>query len=184
MRKWWSRRSRIAVLGAGLLAGSLFVGASFAITSQTFRYSSTRTGYLSISPMGFVPGTADVAQQMESSYGEYLRVTDNSGCFSAPIRLPQGARMKAVRWSYRSGPNYDFNGYLVRQSLEEDAYSIFSVGVPTNHSSTYRHVARAVPLNRQLINNKKFSYAVSACVGTDTYLYGVRIKYTYRNAGD
>ena len=75
----------------GVVATLVLSGTAMAVTDTSETYSTVQTGYLMV-------GSADLVPQSDSSANDYdigATVAYSSGfaCFTAPVHLPQGARM-------------------------------------------------------------------------------------------
>jgi hypothetical protein len=98
--------------------------------------------------------------------------------------------MKSITFWYESGnlyldePEDDFYGVLVRQNPSTNAAATIAAVAPLDDSAVKKAISAGVDGTKQSVNNQAFTYGVGVCVAGDTYFYGARIKYTYRNAGD
>jgi hypothetical protein len=174
------RRVYLALAAVGLLA-LMAVGTAYAITSSSFKYSSTKTGYLSVSHMDFIPDSPNSTYFTDWTSG----LSDTGGeCFNAGINLPSGSKVKSITFFYESGPGSEFFGRFVRmRGPTGTGIDITSFANPANDAGTPTSVTRNVGAANQGVNNTQFSYGVGVCPGSDGVSYGARVKYTYRTAG-
>jgi hypothetical protein len=174
------QRVYLALGAVGLLA-LIVVGTAYAITSSSFKYSSTKTGYLSVSHMDFIPDGPNTTYFNSWTGG----LTDSGGgCFNAGINLPSGAKVKSVTWFYESGAGSEFFGRFVRMNMPTAAgLDITANASPVNNTGLPSSVTRNVAAANQTVNNSRYSYGIGACPGSDGVFNGARVKYTYRTAG-
>jgi len=174
------RRVYLALAAVGLLA-LIAVGTAYAITSSSFKYSSTKTGYLSVSPMDFIPDSPNTTYFTSWTGG----LTDSGDeCFNAGINLPSGSKVKQITFYYSSGPASDFFGRFIRmRGPIGTGIDITGFATPGNDTGTPSSITRNVGAANQNVNNNQFSYGIGVCPGTDGEFYGARVKYTYKNAG-
>jgi hypothetical protein len=178
------RRVYLALAGVALLA-LIVVGTAYAITSGSFKYSSTKTGYVSVSNMDMIPDS-DNTTYFNSWTGGLADSGD--GCFNAGVNLPQGAKVKSITYTYSSPAGSDFFGRFVRMNLDNgNGVDIINSVSPANDADAAAHVTASVHSNQQGVNNKKFAYGVGVCPGSDGtndgVFFGAKIKYTYKTAG-
>jgi hypothetical protein len=173
------------MLVAGVLIGSLLVGTSVALTSVSFTYSHTKTGYLNVSPMDFAPDSLRGAtNDYFTSWGAFISNDDASRCFNTGVNLPQGAKMKKLTYFYQSDATSDFFGELVRMNPGANASTTFAAVTPADDTDVPTSVTATIPLASQSINNKRYAYSIGVCPFDGTVFMGVRIQYTYTTAGD
>lgn len=180
-------RKRIPALVAGLLVGATVIGGTaYAITSSSFTYSSTKTGYLSISTMDFAPdGLWTATEDYFNGWGgSNLSNTNSSRCFNAGVNLPNGSRIKSIRFFYTSDATGDFFGRLVRVNPATGGTKYLATVSPADDTGVRTSVNATVPANQQLVKNGNFQFGVGACPFDGTVFHGARITYTYRSAGD
>jgi hypothetical protein len=178
------RRVYLALAGVALLA-LIVVGTAYAITSGSFKYSSTKTGYVSVSNMDMIPDSPNTTYF--NSWTGGLSDSGN-GCFNAGVNLPQGAKVKSIRYTYSSPVNSEFFGRFVRMNLDSgNGVDIIDPVSPTNDTGNVAKVTGNVHSNQQNVDNTKFAYGVGVCPGSDGtddgVFFGARIKYTYKTAG-
>lgn len=180
-----ARKTHIMMLLAGGAIGALLVGTSIAVTSSSFRYSETKTGFLSFAPADFAPDSSGNVYKNFATEG-YEDTT--SLCANAGVHLPQGARAKSVTFYFEgNGPAASFGALFRRKAkaLSSPEYPPFSSMIPTASVGTNEPsaVTRQVRDAKQLIDNKQFEYGIYVCPN-DGVFHGARIKYTYTTAGD
>jgi hypothetical protein len=183
-------RGRILTLLTGVLVGAIVAGgAAIAITSTAFTYSSTKTGYLALSTMAFAPnrvgstGAGDFTNDWTGS-AQGISSPDGSRCFSTGVNLPNGSRIRSVRYSFTSGPGANLRIELVRVNPATGASTFLAQAEPLNDAGARRSFSTDVPSTKQLVDNQTFVYGFGVCAQDDTTVHGARITYTYRNAGD
>jgi hypothetical protein len=178
------RRVYLALAGVTLLA-LIVVGTAYAITSGSFKYSQTKTGYVSVSNMDMIPDSPNTTFFNNWTGG----LSDSGdGCFNAGVNLPQGAKVKSITYTYSSPAGSEFFGRFVRRNLDSGSgVDITEFADPVNDTGNVAKVSRSVPSNQQNVDNKKFAYGVGVCPGsngTDNGIFfGAKIKYTYKTAG-
>jgi hypothetical protein len=184
------RRKQTLILLAGIVIGASLVGTSIAVTSNSFRYSETKTGYLSFSPSEFI---------VDTSTDAYSNVFDEGGfegeCFATTgVHLPHGARAKSVTFYYEaqgSTPSQTFLGEFHRRranNLDASGYPPFVLmtnpGTLEAGGTDPSKITGQVRDGKELIDNKNFEYLLAICPKSAGIFYGARIRYTYRTAGD
>lgn len=179
-------RNHVVTLVAGILIGLLLIGSAVAVTSSSFKYSQTQTGYLRLSPMDFAPDSllGATSDYFNSWSGGRLSNDDTSRCFNTGVNLPQGAKLKKVTYYYQSDATSDFFGEVVRSDPVADTTQVFAVVSPIDDTDVAASVTANVPTNRKTVNNQRYAYAVGVCPNLGTDFRGVRIQYTYTTAGD
>jgi hypothetical protein len=107
------------VAAAGAVAGMLFAGgAAHAVTDTIFRYSTPKTGFVTIQSIAFNPDASGTA--FHSAIQLTLDVA-GAACFLAPVNMPQGAKMSALQiWYKRATPNF-FTVALFRQHITQES---------------------------------------------------------------
>jgi hypothetical protein len=173
------RRLSLTLAAAGALA-LVVVGAAYALTANSFNYSSAKTSYITVSPMDFAPDGDNTTYFNSWSGG----LADSSGgCHNAGVNLPQGSKVKSVTYFYKSGAASEFFGRFVRMRIGTGVGTDIITAVnPVNDLTT----ASAVTANVGAVNqpvSATFAYGVGVCPGSDGTFLGARIKYTYKSAG-
>src|SRR3954447_6275749 len=81
------RNRNAAFFAAGGFAAALFLaGAAHAITDTVFKYSTPKTGYLTLDPMAFAPDNSNDAGHYFVSWGNGM-TTDLTTCVNTGINL-------------------------------------------------------------------------------------------------
>ncbi len=174
------RRVYLALAGVALLA-LIVVGTAYAITSGSFKYSSTKTAYISVSPMDMGPDSDNTTYFNDWSEG---LADSGGGCFNAGVNLPQGAKIKSITYAYISGAGSNFFGRFVRMNLNNgNGVDIIDPADPVNDAGTPAKVKRDVTGSQQNVDNNTYAYGVGVCPGSDGTFLGAKIKYTYKTAG-
>lgn len=180
-------RALILAASAGALIASSFGDIAHAITDTVFRYSSLKTGYLSLLPGAFAPGDSVAANNYAIAPQFYILTNHNGGlCFDAGIHLPEGARMTSLKAWGKTDTGDGVNARIVRANLATgDADEVAFVG-STDTSGTRFAMTTPIPSSASaIINNEHYGYAAEVCIGTAaTEFYSARITYVYRDAGD
>ena len=174
------RRVYLALASVGLLA-LIVVGTAYAITSSSFKYSSTKTGYVSVSHMDLAADNSG-----NTYFNNWSTGLAADGCYNAGVNLPQGSKVKSVTYFYESGvgAGSDFFGRFVRQDMPNSTgLDLFTAVNPVNNTGLPSSVTATVGAANQTINNKRYSYGIGVCPGSDGNFLGARVKYTYKNAG-
>jgi len=179
MRAIRKRRRLALFFGIGALVALVAAGAAYALTANSFRYSSPKTGYVRVSHMAFAPDGPGFAYHNQWTGG---LTSTGDGCLNAGVELPAGAsRVKAVTFYFESGPASDFYGELRRRQLATGGNQAFSAN-PSNNAGTLTSVTVAVPAVQQPVTAGR-AYGLGVCPGSDGTFFGARIKYTYTSAG-
>jgi hypothetical protein len=164
---------------SGVLIGLLLSGGAHAIVETTFRYTTPQTGYLMIPPAAFVPQDKTVTY---SNLGDSLDTT-GTGCFSAPVNLPNGAKMTQFGIWYAKDDATAGSSQLVRVTPADGSVSGVAYMEPAASARRFKGAAITVPSD-QTVNNARYMYFAVQCQTDQTYFYGARIQYTYVAAGD
>jgi hypothetical protein len=176
----------LMTLVIGTIIGTLLLGTAVAVTSGSFTYNSTQEDFLHLAPAGFAPDKIEVAgNDYSNNYGttEISQGATGTRCFGHDVNLPQGSKIKSVLFYYESGPNTNFSGVMRRHLMSTGAPDLLVNKAPANNAGTRTTTSGTVPTASQTVNNEIYAYAVTACVNNDTTFGGVRIRYTYTNAG-
>lgn len=171
------------IFAIALVATTAAIGTAQAITDTFFLYSSPRTGYFTISPAALSPD-GDGADYIIGFTGGARLQSDSTRCFVTGVNLPQGARITQMRVFYSSGASNP-HVRLYREALATGvAEQIANINLPITGGA---RSAANVPIAASLatVGNAGFSYGFGTCLfDTASRLHGVRITYTYTNAGD
>jgi hypothetical protein len=166
---------------SGVVIALTLSGAARAITDTVFRYSTPKTGYLTLHPVAFT---------IQASSMAFVVLQDTAispepdGCLGAPVNLPHGATITAVTFWMTTGDPDPASVRMFRTRLQTGANEyLFSENAP-NHGGVRRSFSLDVP-DFNVINNAQYAYGVVACmINNPDALHGVRVTYTYSNAGD
>jgi hypothetical protein len=171
------------IVGIALVATTAAIGTAQAITDTIFQYSSPKTGYLTISPAALSPTADGVDYIIGFSGGVHLQ-TNSLQCFVTGVNLPHGARITQMLVFYTTGGTGP-QVRLYRESLTTGvAQQIANANLPLTGGA---RSAASVPIAPSLaiVGNAAFTYGFGTCLSdTANTLHGVRITYTYTNAGD
>jgi hypothetical protein len=173
------RRISLVLAAVGVLA-LIAVGAAYALTASSFKYSTAKTGYVTVSPMDFAPDSDNASYFNNWATG----LADSSGgCHNAGVNLPQGSKVKSITFFYKSGVGSEFFGRFVRMRLGTGVGADIVTAVsPANDLGTASSVTSNVGAANQPVS-ASFAYGVGVCPGSDGTALGARIKYTYTSAG-
>jgi hypothetical protein len=177
----WSRSTAVVLIS--VLGNVAIAGSAQAATDTIFKYSTPKTGYLSIGNAAMAPS------QSTSAYVNYFYSSGLSatGCFATPVHLPQGAVITAVAAFYKNGAasTQNSNFYVFRETLNNGSGVNVATIAATDRSGTTQSILLPVNAANATINNLTYAYVAATCLGqaTNTF-YGMRIRYTYTNAGD
>jgi hypothetical protein len=179
--------SKTVFLVVGSLAAALLVGdAAHAITETAFRYSNPRTGYLGIPPAAFAPSGDPTGAYITYNDGSLLQVSSNNGtCVWAPVNLPQGATMtKLAIWYAKTSGTADLK--LVAMPYANGGYSELADLSLADTSFVRVGRARSITGTLARVDNAHNEYWLYFCAqnSSSTYFTGIRLTYTYNNAGD
>lgn len=165
---------------AGACAVLVATSAS-AVTDTTFRYTTAKTGFFTISVLAMKP---------DSSLADYS-VTLNDGlstagaaCFSTGVNLPLGAKITNLRIVGKTpGSDKTISTVLQTWSLQNGA-SAGIIGAnhtfPSNGAVAARDVAPGVPV----AVDASHAYGFQVCLNAGQVFLGARVTYTYQSAGD
>jgi hypothetical protein len=176
-------RTSYFLMAAGLLT-PLAIGAAHAVTDTAFNYSAPKTGFYVIESVEMQPNQSGT-QWQNDFLGDGLRVTTGTGCFAAPLHLPNGAILTHAYLYYASGNGGNPSFVLLRKKLLDN--TIGTIGGLTVADDTGVRKAAALPVTASMaaINNGAYSYLLSVCMSSSNdVFYASRIHYTYANAGD
>ena len=174
--------SRSAVIAASAaLAAIGSVGIAHAISSNIFQYNTPHTGYLSLSPYAFAPGTSATASNY--SMGSKLAVAQ-PGCFVSNVILPDGAQIKGFT-SWSSGQTGGSVAVTLQRTNVSTGQSSAIADASLQNSSGTRTATNGTVGPGSVINNQHYVYELLVCLAdSNSFFYSARIPYTYTNAGD
>jgi hypothetical protein len=174
-------RNICIVFSGALLLGLFLNGTAKAITDTIFKYTKPKAGFLAIPVAAFSPN---------SLTNNYLRGTDtitpstnNLTCFSAPVNLPNGVRMTVWSVMQKSGAGEFTAG------ISNSGYGAGAIGGLIDNEPSFPSTGGIFKLFNfpisEVIDNQHHNYTVFACMTSSSAgLAGMRITYTYTNAGD
>jgi hypothetical protein len=176
---------RFALLLATLLIGLGIISAANAIVENVYRYSEPQTGYLQLPVPAFFPD--DTGIEYDTSNGG--RLTASAGvfrCFSAPVNLPQGAKMTDVRVWYVAVAGGDTAAGLLREDTTVgNAVAVINTSLAATGAGVRGTANLPVPAAFQSVQNVRYSYIFRFCLFQPTTRFdGARVTYTYTSAGD
>jgi hypothetical protein len=179
------RRLFFAVAMTALTAVSLGPAAQ-AVTDTEFRYSTNQRGYLMIPAAALVPSTNTSNYSRTGGY----RITTTAVaqvCFLAPVNLPQGARLTAMRTWYLRPSNPDVFFALLYRVGVTGGLTIEIVAGDQNTQlpvrTAYGGGVTAINDGMEIIDNQRYAYYLQNCFANDSEIYTTRVDYLYRNAG-
>jgi hypothetical protein len=147
-----------------------------------FAYASAQTRYLSIPPAAFQPRTDSASAIVDSAGGStYYVAAVGSGNFTAPVFLPDGARITAVKaWVFDNSAVGDIAVNTMRRAYAAGGFSTIAAGDSVGASAVVQEIdCLTIP---HTVNNATETYTVSVFCnnwdGTLTTIKGVRIEYT------
>jgi hypothetical protein len=181
MRRSLTARNVAAAFSALVLMGLALTGAAYAITSAAFRYPRPKTGYLMIPAPAFVVGSRSI------DYGRNAVMIDviGSGCFVAPVNLPQGAKMTQLAMWYTKNDAAPANLYFFRASPAQGTSKEIAHLDTANTGGAVKLAAKLIRApSLQTVNNVHFTYSLAVCLSDAEVFRTARIRYTYTSAGD
>ena len=186
MKKAVRPRALSLAVAVSALAGASLGPAAQAVTDTEFRYSTNQRGYLMIPPAALVPSSNTTQYNLEGGF-RIVTPAVAQVCLYAPVNLPNGARVTALRTWYLRPTNPDVFFVNLRrigvgaltlelvagdQSTQLPVRATYGVGVtPTNSGM-------------EIIDNQRYAYYLQYCFANDSEIYTTRVDYTYRNAGE
>ena len=184
-RKWTAVVIVVATL-AGLVAGSLLSGVAKALTETTFMYPTPQNGYL------MLPAAAFTAASQSAQYQNDGWALGGGGasqsCFSAPINLPQGAKLVRMRIQYvRPASDDVLSLFLGRRNFAGGPFEPMLTGgtsVTPPMSAAETTFAYTVAASTRSIQNQTYSYMLNMCLQGASSFSAARLDYTYLSAGD
>jgi len=183
------KSKKVAFFAAGGSAAALLLaGAAHAITDNVFKYSTPRTGWYGLSPMGFVPDRFNSADGYAQAEPLYLSLANGhtGGCFDTGVNLPHNAKITGFAVWYRSDTSPSVTAAVYRSKISDGTANQVAFLSSTDTSLTRKGMAVAVPDSATAtVNNRDYVYSVLLCFNhaNDRY-YAGRITYSYATAGD
>jgi hypothetical protein len=175
------RLALLALLGLALIPGET----ARAITDTVFRYSTVKQGYLSVPSAAFTSG--DNTNPFVNN-GLIARADSASSVgFVAPALFPDGARLRHLTAYYKPVSGQTIFVQMWRQKLSDGSLTSIVFQGPSGTSGVRTHSTYAIsdPAT-QVVDNEHYSYYLNVNIGGNgsDFFYGMRIQYTYNNAGD
>lgn len=179
---------RLVLSAFGILVfGVALGGGAQAVTDTIFKYTSPKTGYLSLGPGAFsLDGYNNDNTKLTSIGGIFGSDPMNmmGSCGLAGVNLPQGAKVTAINfWATSTsgtGPSLSFYRVAVATGAQQ------TIGDKTLKSMNGNRlqVNMALEPTQTTIDNQTYFYHLLACANGASSVKGARITYTYDNAGD
>jgi hypothetical protein len=171
----------VVIVLAGILIGVVLSGGAHAIVEKAFRYETAQTAYLALAPAAFVAhdNTHDYFND-----GISLGGAVDDTCFSAPVILPQGAKITQLAVWNAKNSMIESTVVLGRNAPLDHTLVILARLHPENTNGVTELSKVGVPASKQVVNNTNFVYYVAQCLMSGEIFYGARIAYTYTSAGD
>jgi hypothetical protein len=182
MKNLFSAR-RLTIAAATIAAAMSVAAGSQAATDVIYKYKTPKTGAIQVSPAAMTPDSGGYDYSIHFAPAS-LVVHASTGCFIAPVNLPQGAVITTFTVLYSSDSVDGINVRLLRNKLADGSND--ELADPTMGDTKGKRKALNAPIDPDLglINNTMYNYSVGTCVSVDTAFYGARLIYTYTNAGD
>jgi hypothetical protein len=180
----WLRRTIVAA--TSIVTTCCGAGVANAASDTNYKYSTPKTGSYVIDPMDMAADRSAGNDYFNDWTNGVHLSSGNSGCFNAGIHLPQGAKITQALMFYSSlAGKGKISVVLYRRTLSNNVHSTIGSAIGTTQNG--KHTSVNVPLDESLttVNNLANSYSVGACptdIGNN--IRGIRILYTYTNAGD
>ena len=174
------------LLGAAAFLTALSAaGPAVAVTSDTFTYTTVKTGYLSISPGAMIPDGFNM--NYENSWSTGVRNAGKPGdptiCLNTGVQLPHGAKITGIRVWYSNNPKSESSSFdLRRQMLATNAIVSLKQLSGKDPSNNRVSVYAAVPA--VVVNSALSTYMFGACLSAGDAFSGAAITYTYTTAGN
>jgi hypothetical protein len=152
--------------------------------ANDYIYTTAKTNYSSISPVGFIPESSTYFRNSVSGYIHLSGGTfPNTGEIHAPVNLPNGAVITEVRfYIYDNDATYDFIYLqLFRYTMSSGASIFSSVTIPTGTFALSSYAATP----NYVVDNSLYQYQLRVGMPQNSAnhrLYGVRITYTITKA--
>lgn len=177
----------LAAALAAIVTGIFCSPAARAVTDTIFKYQAPKTGYFQLPSGAFTPA-ANVQYRNGLDYLATLEDTATNGatCFLSAVHLPHGAKMtKLTIWYSKENPPAESSHfYLWRNKADGTADVIVSHSFFDSTGGARTALGVSIPAAFQAVNNLAYSYPVRMCLAGLDRLYGVRVTYTYTDAGD
>jgi hypothetical protein len=182
--KNFSRNATVAA-GVGVLFVLSFGGLARAITDTVFRYATPQTGHYSISPMALAPTAGGNTDYSITEHAIAPSPANTFGCFVTGLNLPERARITELRIWAATDTNTGVQAILFRSELANFPAEALVNMISHDTSAVRFAMAAAVPADKAVVLNQRYSYAVEICMGGNSTQFNAgRITYIYANAGD
>lgn len=164
--------------GATSLTRTLDVGNT--VTAQVFHYRNPRVHYVTLSGEAFLPGSNVAYHNSGGMGGAYL--VSGAGMMSAPLQLPDRARLTGFKVFFYKNSSSTLNVSLERMPLPNGAYTeiaeITSAGV-TNYAA--KSVSIPSGSIYKIVDNANYGYLIYAYSSSwDSYnlrVMGAQVTY-------
>ncbi len=169
-------------VGIGTTAPAHRLDVAGTARAENFRYTSAQTRYLSLPPSAFRPRQDSASAIVESAAGEtYYVAAIGTGNFTAPLNLPDGARITAVRaWVVDNSAAGNLAVNLMRRGYGAPGYSTIASGDTIGAIAGVQEVDCLTI--EHTVNNETDTYIISVFSsnwdGILTSIRGVRVTYT------
>jgi hypothetical protein len=176
--------ARRLTIAAATIAATMSVAAGVqAATDTIYAYKAPKTGFYQVSPAGMTPDSGGYDYYIQFAPAS-LVVHAATGCFIAPVNLPQGAVITTFTAFYSSNSGDGISVRLYRNKLTDGSNDKLAEPVMDDTKGKRKALTASIHPDLGLINNNLYSYSVGTCLGVNTEFYGARLLYTYTNAGD
>lgn len=170
----------LATFAAGLLVGSLVVGAA-AAANRTRTTGRTVMHHYTVDAGAFAPDElGDTSEDYAIRLAPATLSNQDSGrCFVAPAILPNGATIRSVTFFYTRGATSPFTGGLIRNNLAPNRAVLLAYfeGKGNGTSPVYtKHTLRVT--HHQLVNTAKYSYTWAVCPYGDATFTAAMVNFT------
>jgi hypothetical protein len=171
-----------AVIGALVALAVLSPEMASAYTDTIYKYTTPKTGFLHLPAAAFAPSGPNNA--FNNNGIEIINGVNGTACFLAPVNLPNGATIGSVAAWYNHAAASNFGLEFIRYKVIDGTLTdLLNKVLPTTGGSRKQAGYNITPA--EVVNNNAYAYVMVLCMNaaTDSF-YGMRIKYTYSNAGD
>jgi hypothetical protein len=187
MKKIITPRALFIAVAAIVLTGVSLGPTAQAVVDSEFRYSTVQRGYFTIPAAALVPHSNTANYSRTGGY----RITTTAVaqvCFYAPVNLPNGASLTALRTWYLRPANTDvFFVNLYRVGIPGGVTLELAAGDQSTQlpvRTTYGVGVTAANDGVEIIDNQRYTYYLQYCIANDSEIFTTRVDYTYRNAGE
>lgn len=159
-------------------------GSAMAVTSADFTYNREQIGYFTIAPTEFSPIDSTAAANFRSN-GTFF-ANNGSGvavCATVGLHLPELSRIEGVTMIYSDGSLSAIDVDVYRTRIADSSFAFIFSRRLDNNLSVRTTTNLAVEPSVSLIKNASFAYTARICLGENSFVHAMRIKYSYTNAG-